>query len=324
MPLPLLEFTHMSMCPLCHAPVKDDFGLLECAGCGAQLLVHMDGRVEYQGAKESSQLRESESQAAREMPAEPAEPMREFDLDFGLAESSDPADSEPTQMRTTLLPDAAEDLVPPVKTGVGFTLPEDDLYDANQDYTNDVNISGGQEPPPLPNPDPEPETMPESEYHAEPEKEFLGAADPDPQDDKTVAMAAPATDAAPAPADDMFADFDAPSPPTENVYSSAAPSSPNLGDVANFGNSEMSGGREGPLRYNLFIEGIDTVDVREAFREAITDRKLMWDTDQILRAVRNGCVNIPNVAPTKAYILITRLRGMPVQVRWEQYAISQT
>jgi hypothetical protein len=113
-----------------------------------------------------------------------------------------------------------------------------------------------------------------------------------------------------------------PSPP---VYVSAAnPDSPDLSDIAAFGNSEMSGGRDGTLRYNLIIEGIDTADVREAFREAITDRKFVWDIDQILRSVRNGKVQIQNVAPTKGYMLVTRLRGLPLKIRWEQYAIQQT
>ncbi len=133
------------------------------------------------------------------------------------------------------------------------------------------------------------------------------------------------------PQDPTTFDFDTPpeyeeeeATPPPAVYNSAAPNSPDLSDVAAFGNSEMSGGRDGTLRYNLIIEGIDTVDVREAFREAITDRKFVWDIDQILRSVRNGRVQIHNVAPTKGYILISRLRGLPIKIRWEQYAIQQT
>lgn len=100
--------------------------------------------------------------------------------------------------------------------------------------------------------------------------------------------------------------------------------SPDLSDIARFGNSDASSGREGSLRYTLYIAGIDTVDVRESFREAITDRKLVWDTDQILRSVKNGEVTIQNVSPAKAYMVVSRLRNLPVQLRWEQYAISQT
>jgi hypothetical protein len=350
--------------------VKDDFGLLECAGCGAQLIVHMDGKVEYQGVKESSQVRDDEPPAGSKAgigdfpPVE--EVMREIDLDELENPAPDPAAaSEPTQMRTVVRSGSAHDLVPPSQTGAGYRMPEDDLYDAARDYTAEIAqsaLSSDAEPsddePPAPPPEPvkeflgAPEEAPLFDEEQEPQAPPVGEmpADDNPvadmpvgdmpmedapaadeADDRTMALAMdPAPEAAPenaadAEPADLFPDFDASAPAPEAVYSSGPVSnSPDLGDVANFGNSEFSGGREGPLRYNLFIEGIDTVDVREAFREAITDRKLMWDTDQILRSVRNGRVNIPNVAPTKAYILITRLRGMPVQVRWEQYAISQT
>lgn len=202
----------MSECPLCQTPVPDDFGLIECSGCGSPLIVHMDGRVEFNG-----------SEPAQNDPA--------------------PIDEPPIEP----FPESAEEL--------------------------------SEEPP--------------GELADEPVAE----------------------------SDHEFMDFSEPSP---SVYQSASPASPDLSDVANFGNSDLSGGREGSLRYNLHIEGIDTSDVREAFREALTDRKLMWDTDQILRGIRQGAVSIPNVSPTKAHILISRLRNMPVTVRWEQYAISQT
>lgn len=283
----------MSQCPLCHAQVKDDFGLIECPGCGAQLIVHMDGRLEYQGASEVDQ-REPEAQKEASEVSKLFPPDRAEPLEIEVGDEAQ-AGYEPTQMRSA-------DLVPPEKTGEGYRMPEDDMYDAARDYTSEIANHSGDEPPELAEP-------------LEPEKEFLGAeSEPEPE---------PEQEAQP---QDLYPDFDGQEVPSQGaVYNSSdSPASPDMSDVARFGNSDISGGREGPLRYNLFIEGVDTVDVREAFREAITDRKLMWDTDQILRSLRNGRVNIQNIAPTKAYILITRLRGLPVQVRWEQYAISQT
>lgn len=129
-------------------------------------------------------------------------------------------------------------------------------------------------------------------------------------------------------ADSAMPDYDFDDPgggePPPPAYNSAPSNSPDLSDIARFGNSDLAGSRDGALRYTLFIEGIDTLDVRAAFREAITDRKFVWDIDSILRQVRNGEVTIQNVAPSKAHILIARLRNLPVKVRWEQYAISQT
>lgn len=225
----------MAQCPLCNAKIPDDFGLIECPSCSAQLIVHMDGRVEYSGANESPS--ETSDEEATPTVLRPHVPEENFD--FG---------------------DASE---PP-----------------------DVSRFGAGAVPPA--------------------EEFVPA------------VAAPPAPEEPFP---MVPDND----PTE-VYRPDAPAvdSPDLSDIAEFGNSDQASGRDGSLRYNLFITGIDTADVREAFREAITDRKLVWDIDQILRSLKNGEVEIQNVTPPKAYILISRLRAIPVQVRWEQYALSQT
>ncbi len=99
---------------------------------------------------------------------------------------------------------------------------------------------------------------------------------------------------------------------------------PDLTEIAEFGNSDVSSAREGTLRYNIVVSAIDTSDVREAFRQALTDAKLVWDTAGILRSLKNGEVRLDNVTPAKAFMVVSRLRNLPVKVRWEQYAISQS
>lgn len=258
----------MSQCPLCHSPVKDDFGLQECNSCGAQLLVHMDGHVEYKGADEVLAVDEVHATVARIQP--PPSEVPEENLD-----------DEP--------PALPVDLVPPQGSSASFQLPEEDALIEEESGTEEIAVDQSSAP----------------------------------QDDSDKTVFAP---------EGTSFDFDTPpdhieeeATPPPAVYTSATSNaSPDLSDIARFGNSEISGGRDGTLRYNLIIEGIDTADVREAFREAITDRKFVWDIDQILRSVRNGKVQIHNVAPTKGYILISRLRGLPLRIRWEQYAIQQT
>lgn len=122
-------------------------------------------------------------------------------------------------------------------------------------------------------------------------------------------------------------DFIDDAPPVLYAQDPSAPAtsaSPDLSDIAQFGNSHASSTREGSLRYTIMVSGIDTSDVREMFREAITDRKMVWDTDEILRSIKNGEVKLANISPAKAFIVVARLKNLPVQVRWEQYAISQT
>lgn len=244
----------MSNCPVCDAPVKGDFGLVECEQCGAQLLVHVDGRVEYSGAQTG--LSQADDHPLPPIP----ENDQTFDFGGGADEEFEVADATGASR-------------PPV---VGATPAAHDAYEEQPDFLPEEGVVPGD---------------------AEPLEEE-SAAPPEPMDM--------------APEEDP------------QVYKSPGTSdSPDLSDIAKFGNSENPA-RDGSLRYNLFVSGIDTVDVREEFREALTDRKFMWDIDQILKSIRHGEVRIAGVTPVKAYVLISRLRSLPVQVKWEQYAIQQT
>lgn len=236
----------MAQCPVCNAKIPDDFGLIECPSCSAQLIVHMDGRVEYSGANESpSEVSEDEVTPTVLRPQPPEE-------DFNFGEASPEIE----------IPADTPNLESPGNSQLG-----EDFVLSPEELVPTVAAQPLEEPFPVVQ-----DNAPTEVYRPE----------------------GPAVD------------------------------SPDLSDIAEFGNSDQASGRDGSLRYNLFITGIDTADVREAFREAITDRKLVWDIDQILRSLRNGEVEIQNVTPPKAYILISRLRGIPVRVRWEQYALSQT
>ena len=243
----------MSQCPLCAAEIKEDFGLIECPNCSAQLIVHMDGRVEYSGGAESADHEESE----------PPSEAESSDTEFFFAEQPQEFDVPVTEAKFI---GGEDDQTVALPQDATFALPQEDEA---QDLFAD--------PEPAPEPAPRPVVIRPKPKPAEPKEPVIipeGSAD--------------------------------------------------LSDIARFGNSDASSLRDGSLRYNLLISGIDTADVRDAFREAITDRKLVWDTEAILRSIRNGEVRIQNVTPPKAYIIVSRLRNLPVHVFWEQYAIAQS
>lgn len=240
----------MAQCPKCSASVTDDFGLTECGSCHAQLLVHIDGSVEFSGAGTD------EVTPVADAPFEdaPAEDAPVEDLPFEEAPYEESAYRE---------------------------MPYEDL---------NFEAAGAED---------------------------AVAANPADED--------PALEEAAPPVAEEEYSFDEPEPaPPAAESGSAGNGSPDLSDIASFGNSEASGGRDGALRYNVLVSGIDTVDVRDAFREALTDRKFVWDTDEIIRSIKSGVCAIENVSSVKAHILITRLRQLPVEVEWEQYAIHQT
>lgn len=223
----------MAQCPVCSSEIPDDFGLIECGHCGAQLIVHVDGTVEHSGGEAS------------------AEPM------------SSPDGSEEDQPRFEVQPES--EAIEPFE------------------FDHAASEFGPEQAPSAPEPQ--------------------------------VAEEKP----------DIFADEEPIPVESEPVYQApgARADSPDLSDIARFGNSDASSGRDGSLRYNLYIQGIDTVDVREALREALTDRKFLWDADAILRSIRNGEVALENIGASKAYILVSRLRSLQVKVRWEQHALHQ-
>lgn len=268
----------MAQCPVCAGAIPDDFGLIECPSCNAQLLVHMDGRVEYSSGEQPPVAEPPEGprpdpKSKPEEVFELGDGNRELEFDFKTPTPSlEPVDPQPSP-----------------QTLVAEEPPLVDIADA-----------------------------PAEEFAAE-----EPAAENPPPD--------AADESAPAPVPGEFVDDLVPDdqPPGE-VYGAnppvprPSPDSPDLSDIARFGNSDASTSRDGSLRYNLHIRGIDTSDIRDAFREAITDRKLVWDIEQILRSMRNGEVHITNIPAPKAFIVISRLRNLPVQIDWEQYAITQT
>jgi hypothetical protein len=256
----------------------------------------MDGRVEHSSAApaeaEDALAAEAPSSAFDDAPLD----LGEFDLE------PEPVFEEPPQAppEATMLASQSAVETPP-------TALEDNIEQA---------LFGPEEGAPA-------EGVQESEPGPEPPAEFADSGEP--------AGSSGDIDDAGNPGEfgggdnfDVFADAQGEAPAEAYSMVPKASDSADLSDIAQFGNSETSGSRDGSLRYNLFISGIDTSDVRMAFREALTDRKFLWDTDQILRSLRNGQVRIENVSATKAHVLISRLRSMPVKIRWEQYAVQQT
>ena len=109
--------------------------------------------------------------------------------------------------------------------------------------------------------------------------------------------------------------------PTQRQHPTAT--TPDMSDVVNFANSEISQGKEGALRYNVFVSGIDTADVRAQVLEALSDARFLWSADDILGQIKNGAVVFRELTAVKSTVLVQRLRPLPVDVKWEQYAIHQ-
>lgn len=132
---------------------------------------------------------------------------------------------------------------------------------------------------------------------------FLGYEDPTPP-------------APPAPAEDE------PELGIEPPVPDFGPADDPLG-INEYANSEISQAKDGLLVFRVFLSGIDTKEIRESIREAISDSRFGWDVPEILGQIEKGRLSIENVSPVKASILINRMKKLPIRIRWEQYAITQ-
>lgn len=95
-----------------------------------------------------------------------------------------------------------------------------------------------------------------------------------------------------------------------------------MGELSAFGNSEQSLGRDGPLRVKVIVDGIDSPEIRDEIKNALTDKKLLWDVEGMMKSIESGCLIIENLNPLKAAIFVERIKGLPLDVRWEQFAIN--
>lgn len=284
------------LCPLCNGFLEEDFGLMSCPTCGASLFFEIDGSVrsydEHSKGESPPSLGSSESESHIQ-PADSEDgsggdgPIEFVDkmavVEFPLDEVADEG---------MLL----EDKGPYHDQDLGFGLDSD----PNED-------------------EPELESDPKRD-RGRAQAEDQGFDDSQKGEDLRL--------------DQNFLDGDLGLNQGE-VYSASTDQNisenqngsvgnlSNMNDLAAYGNSEESMGREGPLRVRVVVEGIDSPEIREEVKGALTDRKFLWDVEGIMRTINSGCLVIESLTPLKAAIFIERIKGLPLEVRWEQSAINK-
>ena len=279
-----------ALCPVCNGFLEEDFGLMSCPSCGASLFLEIDGSVRSydEPSKEENppSLRESEGQ----IQALDSEDISEGGGAIELADKMAVVEfSLDENVDEGML---LEEKGPYHDHGLGFGRDSD----RNQD-------------------EPEPEED-RGHDHVD-DQEFEES-----QKGEELRL------------DQNFLDGDL-SLNQGEVYSGSAVENSsanqngsvgglsNMNELAAYGNSEESMGREGPLRVRVVVEGIDSPEIREDVRGALTDRKFLWDVEGIMRTIDSGCLVIESLTPLKAAIFIERIKGLPLEVRWEQSAINK-
>ncbi|HRO67343.1 MAG TPA: hypothetical protein PL182_07255 [Pseudobdellovibrionaceae bacterium] len=94
-----------------------------------------------------------------------------------------------------------------------------------------------------------------------------------------------------------------------------------MADVLNYGNQENS---TGPLTYTVLIAGLELAETFEKLKEALTDSRFNWESDEVMAQVQAGRLELKGLNPTKASILINRIKYLPIEVSWKQEVYGGT
>lgn len=296
----------MPQCPKCGTDLKDDYGMVTCAGCGSIAFVDLEGNaiIGEEAGDPSSPL---------------SEPIDAVDIRPSADEAS--TDLQNDFLSPVELPEAsqAEFSEPPSSEFLG--------EDAAPAFGVDVSAAESA-PESVPNADPgEFDFHPESFQAVEP-MEFPGEGLP------AQASEEKASEVESMGSDEEF-NMDAllgysaaedqgsaPAMESSNVNQDFGPANDPLG-LNEYANSEISQGRDGLLVFRIFISGIDSKEMRDSIREALEDSRFGWSSIEMMSQISKGELTIENVPPAKASILVSRIKHLSVKIRWEQYAITQ-
>ncbi len=89
----------------------------------------------------------------------------------------------------------------------------------------------------------------------------------------------------------------------------------NFSDIADYGNADVD---KGPLTYRVVIQGLETSQVLIQLKQAMTDSRFGWDVEELLSLVKLGQLELLGLSPTKAFVLINRIKYLPLKISWRQ------
>ncbi len=280
----------MAQCPECENDVGDDFGLIICDKCGSSLFIDMEGQaVSGQQAGAAAADADPKNSAFGTQ-------YREFDF----SESEEIPQEEPPQEEIPSDIEAEQE---------SSELQEVDATDA---LVSAETEEAAQEEPPA---------LPPLQEHTYADLEEAPAEVLEEQQFEEP-LEEPAEEVLPEMSVVGEIDFSEPEEqPAPQFYN--APTTADFKDVMDFANSDLSQGHDGSLKYHLTISGIDTTDLRNELKEALSDKRFIWDIEAMIRGIRDGILEVDQVSAVKAYILVSRVAHLPIQITWIQQPLNQ-
>lgn len=89
-----------------------------------------------------------------------------------------------------------------------------------------------------------------------------------------------------------------------------------LQEVVDFGNADLDEGHA--LTYEIVIESIDSKEVREQVFQILGDVRLGLNVRELQAKIKGGRLELGALNPVRASVVVSRLRELPVRLRWTQ------
>ncbi|MBX9766563.1 MAG: hypothetical protein K2X47_04770, partial [Bdellovibrionales bacterium] len=101
-----------------------------------------------------------------------------------------------------------------------------------------------------------------------------------------------------------------------------SPQGEGLDAIKNFGNSDLSQGQDGSLYFDVIISGVDSKKIRDELKDCLTDRRFLWDVDDLIKSIRKGELRLQGLSSVKTSVILSRLKELPVGLRWIQTGLT--
>jgi hypothetical protein len=304
-------------CPECNHEVEaEDFGMTTCDSCGAIFFVNMTGEVEVPDPYDAGPGNEVQGVQEQSKPEEANE-------DFGVLETESQVSEGP-----------ASDLLP----SMGDTLESapHEFMPQNEEIEGAVDLNANEDY----SVEPEGDELFAQEYEVEDFREspegtsFLnpeGAfTEEEPEDDsidletrvvsqeetgdmEPLEFPEHATDQ-PETLEDIEESYDEDHEDMVRKFEEYTPADGGL-ILDEMPSSEFV--------YDIFIGNIETAEDRKLLLDLISDEKLGLNSYSILESIKDARLDILQVVPVKASVLITRLRPYQFELSWRQYETSE-
>lgn len=319
----------MAQCPSCSQPINtDDFGLVTCEGCGASVMVDFDGSISADapvttGTNLTTPEQEDASKNYQDYGGSPD------NSEFEGAEMPEGMD-----MSTMVIDRDSESETSVLQTPHAEELDEKEMADwdgdensskvvtighKTMDYEKYVEeggeIPGEQESVPEGSVPAPPSFMEEDPFEA-PVQQVAEPEEPPFKDERTQVIESHQVRQSQGDfVDETQHPYDG---DYESVNEGGAAAEASLGDIERYGNSNSA--NEGPLLYSITISGIDSQELREQVKEALTDRRLLFDVEGLMRGIKDGQIRLQEVSSLKTHVLVNQLLSLPLKFEWGQEA----